>query len=315
MSRVEKLRTEPLARFALARAKELLDQGRLEDALGFLERAPNAVRNAEGRDVLWAIIRRCTQDKQWALIESAAKRFRESGHTDSLLEERLRLARECRKLPPAINNSGAVRRLLEGAPRGALRLPLLPGLIVTCLRPYYRRDDLSDEFSALVRLHKKKPLGEVLGYLLAEHIRRNTHLLLQTDLIVPVPPDPERSAQRGFYPVGLLAGWTARYLALPCRELLRKGTGTVRSYQATLEDLRRALSLADPHQAARLLGGRGVLLVDDVIRSGQTARVCLDLIAKAAAIPVGVATLAYVEGYGRFSIWDDLAATPPRSQK
>jgi predicted amidophosphoribosyltransferase len=197
---------------------------------------------------------------------------------------------------------------LAEAPDRPLQLPLLPGVFVTCLRPYYRRSQKRDPFSEIIRLHKKQPIGQTLGFLLAEHLRQNTNVPEQIDVLVPVPPDPDRFVIRRFDPVGELATWASRFLAVPIREVLRKTAGTSRSYQTTLEELRSAFGLWDPQKAKRLLTERSVLLIDDVIRMGQTARICIDLLSSAGAATVLVAALAYVPGYRGPSIWDDLEA-------
>ncbi len=295
-----------LVALALARAEQLLRENRVENALEFLEGTLGAAPQSKGRELLRAIIRRSFAEQRRELQERAVRRFFESGHQDPLIQERIRLSRQAQTLSPLFDNT-ALEKLLKGFPRVSLRLPLLNGVFVTCMRPYHRRDRLKDPFSELIRLHKRKPLGDLLGYLLAAHIRRNTDLLSHVDLIVPVPADPERSAERGFYPVGHLARETSAYLSLPYRELLRKSVGTARSYQASLEDLRGAIALVDAKKAERVLRGQGILLIDDVIRSGQTARVCIDLLLGTGAESASVATIAHVEGYGRFSIWDEIA--------
>lgn len=297
---------EQLTELALARARTLAAEGKVDDALGFLEGNHGAARREEGRILLRTLARCALHERQLSLAERVAKLLREVGAEDPLVQERLALARQSWDTPAGVANSEGVSRLLAEAPHQPLDLPMLPQMFVTCLRPYYRRNQTKDPFSELIRLHKTRPLGEILGFLLAEHLRRNTDVPQQVDVVIPVPPDPERFVERGFYPVGEVATWTSRFLRIPYREVLRKVTGTPRSYQATFQELRVAFGLWDGRKAIRLLGGRNVLLIDDVIRIGQTARICVDLLTSVGVAVAFVAALAYVPGYSGPTIWDDL---------
>ncbi|MDQ7794202.1 MAG: ComF family protein [bacterium] len=116
-------------------------------------------------------------------------------------------------------------------------------------------------------------------------------------LVVPVPLHPDRLARRGFNQAALLATPVARALGIPCS---RRGLDRVRTTpaQAGLTRRRRLANLAGAFVAdPGAVGGRTVLLVDDVLTTGATAAGCAAALLEAGAFRVYVAVLA-VRGRG-----------------
>lgn len=111
-------------------------------------------------------------------------------------------------------------------------------------------------------------------------------------IMVPVPPARIRTWLRGFDPVGLLAIGVARStgITLPDDPLLyRRG-------QARQRGRGRAGRLGDPPDirplegAGRLLGGREVLLLDDVMTTGATLATAAASVRQAGAASVSALT-------------------------
>lgn len=112
------------------------------------------------------------------------------------------------------------------------------------------------------------------------------------EVVVPVPAHPARLRRRGFNPAALLACHVARVLEAPHRPL---ALTRIRSTppQAGLTRGRRLANLAGAFQAnPDDVGGRRVLLVDDVLTTGATAAGCAAALRKAGAFQVHVAVLA-----------------------
>lgn len=116
--------------------------------------------------------------------------------------------------------------------------------------------------------------------------------LAEPTLLVPVPPSRVRTWLRGFDPVGLLAAEVAALSGLtrPSEPVLaRRGSGRQRGRG-------RAGRLSDPPDirssagAGRLLGGREILLLDDVMTTGATLSAAAGILRQAGAAGVSALT-------------------------
>lgn len=146
-------------------------------------------------------------------------------------------------------------------------------------------------------------VAERLGGLLAEAI-----LKLEVDsgaphgelLIVPVPLHAAKRKQRGFNHAELLAKAAVRELRR------RRPEWKLTMKRGALERRKATLSQAglSPHQRRanlrgvffvprpELVAGRDVLLIDDIYTTGATARACSQVLRRAGAASVRVATVA-----------------------
>jgi ComF family protein len=147
------------------------------------------------------------------------------------------------------------------------------------------------------RLH---PAARGLGRMLAQAIAQLAAEAPQEMLVVPVPLHPSKHAQRGFN--------QARSLAAHALESLRKTHPAWRLTLAssTLMRLRPTESQAGLTFRQRRLNVRGafsvsdpaavtakhILLIDDILTTGATARAAAQALARAGAASVWVATLA-----------------------
>ncbi len=113
------------------------------------------------------------------------------------------------------------------------------------------------------------------------------------DLVVPVPMHWRRRMLRRFNSAQLLADGVARGLSLPfsSRVLIRNRNTPSQVGLSALEriaNVRGAFSV----RSARLVEGRGVLLVDDVVTTCATASECARALCRAGARAVYVASVA-----------------------
>lgn len=158
----------------------------------------------------------------------------------------------------------------------------------TCARYGDRERDL---------LHRLKYGGRaytapLLARLIAERLECDG---VEADLVVPVPMHPGKERERGYNQAELLACALADRMELPLekRLLIRARTTLPMSRlsaderEAACRDLYRAVPGAEGR-----LGGRTVLLIDDIFTTGSTADACSRALLEAGASAVRVATFA-----------------------
>ncbi|HLJ79970.1 MAG TPA: ComF family protein [Ktedonobacterales bacterium] len=134
----------------------------------------------------------------------------------------------------------------------------------------------------------QRRLALPLGGMLAGAV---TRLDLRPDVIVPVPLHASRKRQRGYNQAELLAQRCASQMRLPCEPglLVRQRATTPQVGLSGAErrtNVAGAFAVASPAHATARLGGKRVLLLDDVTTTGST----LDA-AAAALVPFAPAAL------------------------
>ena len=147
------------------------------------------------------------------------------------------------------------------------------------------------------------PVADRLGGLLAEAILKlegDSGRLLGDLLVVAVPLHAAKRKQRGFNHAELLAKAAVRVLRArrPDWKLIVTG-GALERRKATLSqaglsphqrraNLRGVFFVPQPE----LIAGRDILLIDDIYTTGATARACSQVLRRAGAASVRVATVA-----------------------
>ena len=152
------------------------------------------------------------------------------------------------------------------------------------------------DLGRLVRAAKYRPdrrLLALIGTTLGQQVRGTVADPASACLVVPVPGDRARIRRRGLDHARLLAASVA--VALGPRATLCPDLHRVRSTrpQARLSDAERRTNLEGAIAwRAGGLGGTTVVLVDDVLTTGATARACRAALATAGAGRVVVAVAA-----------------------
>ena len=184
-------------------------------------------------------------------------------------------------------------RSLERSGADAL-LPVRDGAPAPLVSPFYTNDHLL----ALVRFLKfsgGRSAAPPLAWWMADALRRSLDriggLSAAEALLAPVPLHPRRLRERGYNQALLLARCVSRELGLPVEEGALVRERDTKSQSKLGEDeragnVRGAFALIRPDRVE----GRGVVLVDDLVTSGGTARECLTALLGAA--PAWTAVLA-----------------------
>jgi len=133
-------------------------------------------------------------------------------------------------------------------------------------------------------------LERPLGGLLADTVLQAGSNGNRPDLLVPVPLHPDRLRRRGYNQALQLARQVASQCALP---LAPAGLRRLRETtpQQGLDARFRRTNLRGAFSAAVDVSGRHVLLIDDVMTTGATARECAGVLRRAGAATVEVAVL------------------------
>jgi ComF family protein len=171
------------------------------------------------------------------------------------------------------------------------------------------------------RLH---PAARVLGRMLAEAIEKLAGEAPAEMLVVPVPLHRSKYAQRGFNQSRSLAAEALRFLGKAHPDWqLRLAPSTLMRLRATNSqagltprqrrlNVRGAFSVSDPSSVK----DRHILVVDDILTTGATARAAAQVLVRAGAASVWVATLARaqrVAGFGHGSAYEDAEDSQPMS--
>ncbi len=134
-------------------------------------------------------------------------------------------------------------------------------------------------------------LAEPLGDALAERWRRAG---VGGEILVPVPLHPDKRRERGYNQAYLLAAACARSLGLPVFEALGRREAT--EAQHLLDRRARARNVGEAFSMLggleRAVGGRWVVLVDDVVTTGATVAACAAALDAAGALAVSALAVA-----------------------
>lgn len=185
------------------------------------------------------------------------------------------------------------------------------------------QDRLRDAIHAL-KYGQLRPAARGLGRMLAEAITKLSDECPKNLLVIPVPLHRSKMAQRGFNQARLLAREALRQLGKshPAWQLTLAPGTLMRlretKSQAGLTPRQRRLNVSGAFSVSNpgAVAGRHVLLIDDIMTTGATARAAAQALVRAGAESVWVATLARARRVHAVSsvLFEDAEAGEPRGQ-
>lgn len=146
--------------------------------------------------------------------------------------------------------------------------------------------------ASVLRLKQSEHLPGVIGQLLRFAF---DSMALPKDLtIVPVPLSKQRRLERGFNQAALLARDIAQHSRRPLDEFSLARKQDTHMHRAAMDRRAREASVRNVFHVVRpaLIGGRNILLVDDLMTSGSTVSYCAKALKRSGAGEVHVLTLA-----------------------
>ena len=212
----------------------------------------------------------------------------------------------CRRWGPARFCQPCIERFASPGPRCprcALRVPAAAALCGSCLRlapPFEHTVCVADyvfpwdRLIVAMKFHEQAELSAPLSAQLAAAVRADGAPL--PDLVLPVPLARQRLAERGYNQAWELARRVAAALGLPAHaKVLLRPVETAQhqaelSREQRLSNLRGAFAVDDRRR--KLLTGRRVSLVDDVLTTGATAQEATLALLRAGACAVDLWVLA-----------------------
>lgn len=117
------------------------------------------------------------------------------------------------------------------------------------------------------------------------------------DAVVSVPLSTRRLRERGFNQAAVLGKVVARHTAIPLDEISLVRSTHTPMHRVGMDRKARAATVKNAFQVVRpkLVEGKNILLIDDVLTSGETASVCAGVLKKVGAVTVNVLTVARAE--------------------
>lgn len=146
--------------------------------------------------------------------------------------------------------------------------------------------------AAVVGLKTTPKLPDLVADLLAETFYRNH--LDNADVIIPVPLSKQRRLERGFNQAEVIGATLSKATGIEndSHSLARVHHSPI--HRVGMDEKARDLSVKNAFEVLRLklIEGKSVLLVDDVVTTGATVSYCAKALKKSGAVAVNVLTLA-----------------------
>jgi competence protein ComFC len=158
------------------------------------------------------------------------------------------------------------------------------------IRSLFRFDDVIRKAIHQLKYRNLKAISPRLAELLADYLRSNP---LPGEALVSVPLHPRRLRERGYNQSSLLARDLARRIELPVFEdcLIRAKQARPQARAVDVEERRRNVADAFVCREEKV-GGKQIILIDDVCTSGATLESCAAALKNKGAMSVWGLTLA-----------------------
>ena len=165
---------------------------------------------------------------------------------------------------------------------------------VVCVGRY--SDSLKNSLKRF-KFSNKPSYYRALGKLLALKVK-NTILLDQIDMIIPVPLHRNKQKQRGYNQAELIGKYVAKQLAIPLEANILLKTSESRS-QSLLSRSERLYNVENVFNVVKTetIYDRNILIIDDIVTTGSTLNQCSKALKQGGASSVVAAVIATTRNY------------------
>jgi ComF family protein len=161
---------------------------------------------------------------------------------------------------------------------------------------YFTGASLMQRLMHQLKYGDNQDLGYYLGTLMGSQLA-SSNRYVHCDALVPLPLHGSRERKRGYNQAAVLCEGIASVLKRPVitnavTRTRHTDTQTKKSRVARYQNMEGRFELSD----ARLIEGKHILLVDDVVTTGATLEACGRQVLEANGIQLSIATLCYSSG-------------------
>lgn len=159
---------------------------------------------------------------------------------------------------------------------------------------WYSRGGKVAHILAGMKYYGRRQVCRHMGEVLARELQ-SSGFFAGVDYLLPVPLHPDRLRTRGYNQSLLLAEGISRVTGIPvCDGILRRvRNNQTQTHKSAWERQENASHLFQLAGDTRLLEGKHVMLVDDVLTTGATLTSCAEVLSEIKEIRLSIVTLAW----------------------
>ena len=157
---------------------------------------------------------------------------------------------------------------------------------------YFTRESLMQHLMHQFKYKRNKELGNQLGQMMGESIKRSGRFVV--DALVPLPLFPAKEKRRGYNQATILCEGMAESLQVPVLKdvVIRSQHTDTQTQKGRIErwqNMEGKFVLAKPEA----ISNKNILLIDDVVTTGATLEACGAELLKAENVRLSIAALCY----------------------
>lgn len=147
-----------------------------------------------------------------------------------------------------------------------------------------------------MKYHGRRKLCRQMGRVMGVELL-NSGFYDGIDFVIPVPLHKNRMRERGYNQAELLARGISDITSIPVLTdaLTRTHNNATQTHKSAFERWENAQGLFEVTEKAYSLGGKHILLIDDVLTTGATISACLDALKTVDYVKISVLTLAWAK--------------------